>query len=537
MSARPSWRDLGAGVSVAGVLLPEAIAYAGIAGVPPAHALLAALLGLCIYPLLGSSRFAVVAPTSSAAAVFASTAAQGGAGMAYALVLLTGLMFLLAAGLRAGFLGAFISRPVLRGFSWALALTITVRQLPLWVQVHGEGGNVGALLLGLWRQQAHWHMPSLALGVGATLLWLVLHHGLQKRWPALPTSLLVLLMGVAASHGLGLAEHGVTLVGSVDLSLPHWQVPELDKQAWLRIAELAPALLLILFAESWGSVRSLAVQTGDAVSADRELWALGASNLASGLLQGLPVGAGFSAATASQSAGSVSKWAGLAAAAALALVLGLAPGGLALLPLPVLAGVMVGILSHALWPSTLIASLRKGGDAWLGVIAALGVLGFGVLFGMLLATALSMLMVLRRFARPMVSELGCLAGGHDFVDRRIHPEALAVPQVLVVRPEEPLFFANAEQALQSVERHARDAQARQVVLSLELTDELDSTSCEALGEHQRRLGQIGATLLLARLKDSPRETLQRYWAGQALTPPAAFWSVADAVQAAKAQLR
>ena len=126
---RPVLDDVFAGLTVAGVLLPEAVAYAAIANVPPAHALLAALVGLCLYPWFGSSRFAIVSPTSSAAAVFASAVALGGVPMGLALVMLTGVLFLLAWALRAEFLGAFVSRPVLRGFAWALALTITLRKV------------------------------------------------------------------------------------------------------------------------------------------------------------------------------------------------------------------------------------------------------------------------------------------------------------------------------------------------------------------------------------------------------------------------
>jgi SulP family sulfate permease len=516
------------------VLLPEAVAYAAIAGVAPMHALLAALIGLCIYPFLGTSRFAVVAPTSSAAAVFASAAALGGAPMGYALVGLTGLLFLLAAALKAGFLGAFISRPVLRGFAWALGLTIMVKQLPHITGLPIHMSQTGPLLWALLNQAAQWHLPSLALGLASLGLWLGLHHGL-RRWRFVPTSLLVLSLGVALSAALDLNAHGVAQVNAIDWQPLAWQLPDLSNERWLQAMQLAPALLLILFAESWGSVRSLALQSGHQVNANRELLALGVANLSCGLVQGLPVGAGFSAASANHAAGGRSKSAGVAAALALGLLLWLARPWLALLPLPVLAAVVIGILSHNFWPRTLLASLRLGGDAWLAWVAAAGVFVFGVLPGMLLAVALSLLLAIRRFAQPLVAELGRLPDTRDYLDRVRHPDALMQTGTLIMRPEEPLFFANAEQVFHVVRQHADTAQARVVVLSLEGCDELDSTAVEALAEFAASLERHGTALLLARVKDRPREALLRAGLSHAgVGGVALFWSVDDAAQAAAA---
>lgn len=523
-----------AGISVAGVLLPEAVAYAAIAGVAPMHALLAALIGLCIYPFLGTSRFAVVAPTSSAAAVFASAAALGGPPMGYALVDLTGLLFLVAAALKAGFLGAFISRPVLRGFAWALGLTIMLKQLPHLTGLPLHISQAGPLLWALLTQMAQWHVPSLTLGLGALALWLALHHGL-RRWRFVPTSLLVLGLGVALSATLNLGGQGIAQVNTIAWQPLAWQLPDLSNERWLQAMQLAPALLLILFAESWGSVRSLALQSSQHVNANRELLALGVANLSCGLVQGLPVGAGFSAAAANHAAGGRSKSAGVVAALALGLLLWLARPWLALLPLPVLAAVVVGILSHNFWPHALLSSLRLGGDAWLAWVAAGGVLIAGVLPGMLLAVALSLLLALRRFAQPLVTELGRLPDTRDYLDCVRHPDALTQAGTLIMRPEEPLFFANAEQVFHFVRLRAEAAQAHVVVLSLEVCDELDSTAVEALAELAASLKRHGIALLLARVKDRPREALQRAGLSHAGAGSVAlFWSVDDAAQAAAA---
>lgn len=529
--ARRYWGDFFAGISVAGVLLPEAVAYAAIAGVPAIHALLAALIGLCVYPFIGTSRFAIVAPTSSAAAVFAAGMNSGGTDMGYALVALTGAMFLLAGLLRAGFLGAFISRPVLRGFAWGLAVTIVLKQFPHIAGIHVAGTQALQVASALWREMAQAHLPSLQLGAAALALWLLMQHGLRRLVP-IPQSLLILALGVVASACYDLQASGVTLVGEIEWQALSLHVPDISTSHWLRAAEIAPALLLILFAESWGSVRSLALQQGDSVDANRELLAFGSANLLSALLQGLPVGAGFSAAAANYAAGGRSKWAGVVAAAALALLLWQARGWLALLPVPVLAAVVVGILSHNLWPRAVIRGLRLGGDAWLAVSAALAVLVFGVLFGMLLAVGLSLLLAIRRFAQPLVSELGNLPGTRDYLDSERHPEVVRRPGVLIMRPEEPLFFANAEQVFQVILQRVRQTRPHTVVLSLEASDDLDATAIEALAEFTAALQQAQGQLLLARVKDRPRAAIARGGLiARPDSPVAVYWSVDDAIQA------
>ena len=530
-AAKMPWGDLFAGLSVAGVLLPEAVAYAAIAGVPTMHALLAALVGLCIYPIFGTSRFAIVAPTSSAAAIFATALGTGGADMGYALVALTGSLFLAAGLLRAGFLGAYISRPVLRGFAWGLAVTIILKQLPHVAGVHVSGANAFQVAIGLWEESAHMHWLSLQLGAAALLLWLGLHHGL-RRVVFVPQSLIVLALGIAVSVWGDLGNQGVALVGQVEWQALTLHVPDISTEHWLRAAEVAPALLLILFAESWGSVRSLALQTGDSVDANREMLAFGFANLFSAVLQGLPVGAGFSAASANYAAGGRSKWTSIASAAALAGMLWQASAWLALLPVPVLAAVVVGILSHNIWPQAVIKGLRLGGDAWLAVSAAIGLLIFGVLFGMLLAVASSLVLAIRRFAQPLVTELGNLPGTRDYLDCERHREVVKTPGILIVRPEEPLFFANAEQVFKVIRQRASNTRPHTIVLSLEACDDLDATASEALAEFVAGLNQQGQQLALARVKDKAREALIR--AGLIAEQNgliSVYWSVDDAVEA------
>ena len=535
------WRDLAAGLCVAGLLLPEAVAYAGLARLPVAHGLTAVMVGLAIYALFGGSRFAIVAPTSStatlsAAAVLSLPAAAAGVDPAaylqalMALVLVAGAVLMLLAVARQGQLSAFVSRPVLRGFAFALAVSIVIRQLPDalgFALPAGAGGDpLRVLLFGATHVQA-WHAYSVAVALvaGAAVTGL-------KRWPQLPASMVVIVLAIIAARLLDLKSLGVEEVGAVQLPALRLGLPDLPLHDWLQISELAFGVVVLVFAESWGSMRSLALVHGDGLDANRELMVLGACNVASALLQGMPVGAGFSASSANASAGASSRWAGVFALAVIAVVLAVALPALHLLPRPVLAVAVISALWHALNPQPLLDVWRMQRDRLLVAGAVLAVLAFGVLYGMLIAIALSMLDAMRRFSQPVVHELGELGASRNFVVLGAHEGAAAVPGLLILRPEEPLFFASAERVVADVMarvQHRDDL--RTVVLSLEESSDLDSTAVECLLELDHRLRAMGKGLVLTRVKEPVRELLAR-WNPQGVgAEERMYWSVADAAHA------
>lgn len=527
-------RDLLAGLSVAGLILPEGVAYAGIAGIAPAHALAAAIFGGLAYAMLGKSRFAIVAPTSSSAAILAAALASFGAGatdraaLAVLVVLMTGAILLAGWALRLGNLSAFVSRPVLRGFAFGLALTIVIRQLPHLLGLPAPGP--GNALMQLWDMV--WRLPqfnpaSAALGLGALAALLGL-----RRWRAVPASLLVLAGAIALALALPLQQLGVALVGTIPLVLAPPQLPALDFASWSRAAQLAAPIALMVFAESWGSIRSLAMRHGDSVSAGRELAALGGANLVSALVQGLPVGAGFSASSAAEASGAQSRMTSATAAIAVLLLALLAGGMIAHMPEPVLAAVVIAALSHALSPQPFGMLARLGRDQWIAGGAVLGVLLLGVLNGMLAAVTLSLIALLRNFARPKVSTLGRIgADGRDYVDAESHPEAVRDAAIGIYRPNVPLFFANAEAALGEVARRAADDGAQVVIVSLEESSDIDSTAAEALGEFVAGQNKAGRPVIFARLHDAARMVLAR--AGLAEDAAEGTFSVADAVVVAR----
>ena len=522
-------RDLIAGLCVAGLLLPEAVAYAGIAGLPPQRAIFAAVAGCLCYALLGRSRFAILSSTSSSAAILAAMlaayppdAAERGM-LTTIIVLMAGTVFLLAAIARVGGLTGFISHPVLRGFAFGIAVTIIVRQLPVLAGVSVSGSGLPDILRAL--AASPWNMASLASG-GVSLVGLLL----LRRFPALPGALLVLAGGIMAARLFDLPGRGVAVVGVIDMRLTAPSFPDLDVGHYSRLAQFVAPLVVILFAESWGTIRSLALRHGEPVVANRELLALGVANVASGLLQGMPVGAGFSAGSASEAAGAATRAVSLVAAIGLALLIAFAAPWIAHLPQPVLAAVVVAALLHALDPRPLARLWRLDRDQYVAAGAALGVLAFGVLNGMLLAILLSLAALLQRLATPAVAELGRLGESHDYVDIARHADARSPPGIALWRPATPLFFANAERVLALVETRARtQPDIRAVILSLEESSDLDSTALDALIEFARAMEAAGIHVRLARLHDRARDLLQA--AGAVELAANGSYSVDDAVRA------
>jgi SulP family sulfate permease len=502
--------DLLTGLAIAGLVLPESVAYAGIAGVPPLCGLLGAIAGLAVYALFGSSRFAIVAATSSSAAVLAAAlhSINGASGaraleLSAGMVLMTGVLFMLCSLLRLGRMAQYIARSVVRGFTLGVALVIIVRQLAKMFGLHATQRAFGPLLLELLQRHAEWQRPSVMIGIAALAVLVVL-----LRWPRVPSTLVVLVLSVAAMTMLGEGSAGVALVGNIDLAAVRLRFPALDIGEWKQSVELAVALLLILFAESYGAVRSCALRHGDAIEVNRELLALGAANVAAGLLQGVPVGAGYSATYTNESLGARSKLAGLVAALGVGAALLFLRPWVARIPEPVLAAIVIFAMRHAASFKPLRPYLVWKRDRLVTGVAIAAVLVFGVLDGLLVAVAVSLGSLIRRLSEPHLSVLGRLDGGHDFVSVRAHPDAVAVAGILILRPEEPLFFANVEAVLDSAVAHLAAARGvHTLVLSLEEAPDLDGTAIEALGQFAEQVQRNACTLLLARLKDPVVEVL------------------------------
>lgn len=525
--------DLIAGLSLAGLLLPEAVAYSGLADLPARAGIVAMLAGLIVYALAGSSRFAIVSATSSSATVLlAATTGLGGtdpvarAALAAGLVMLAGAVLVIAGAAGLGGISNFIAKPVLRGFAFGLAATIVVRQVAKIVEVHPAHGDLlrfGWDLAAAWRS---WNLSGLWMAAGSLVVLRLL-----GRWRMVPGALLVIAAGIGLDVAGVTAAHGVPVVGAIDLELLAPSVPDLSSERWLRLGELAVAMVFILYAESYGSIQTFALRHGDRTSPNRDLIAIGLCNLASGLFQGLPAGAGYSGTSANESAGAQSRMAGLLAAAMVLLVLWALLPWIERTPEPMLAAVVIHAVSHTLDVSVFRPYFQWRRDRTVVLAAILAVLLLGVLDGLLVAVAISLAFMLRNMSMPRVAWLGCLRGGHDYVDVDRHPDATSPADVVIARPESPVFFANADRVFALIRsRLEAHPQASTVIVSLEESPDLDGTSLEALRDFARFVKQRHGTLILARVKDDLRDVL-RLAALPELAPESfAAWSVDDAMR-------
>ena len=533
MGRSANFANIVAGLAVAGLILPESIAYGSIAGLPPVHALAAALAGLSVYAIAGKCRVAIVTPTSASATVLAAalTNIGGSAGdrlaLTLALVGCVGLLFILAGLLRLGFIAAFVSRPVLHGFAFGLAASIVLKQLFSVTGVQTTARLLTGQLIEVLEGVARWNLAALSMAGGALGIMLAL-----RRWRYIPAAFVMLTLTVAVSFIVDFNRMGVPTIGKIVLDFGLPTLPRFDGPRWLSVASGSFPLALILFVEAWGTSRTLALRHGDTLDPNRELLALGLANIAAATAGGQPVGAGFSASSANDSAGANSRLAGAVAAEALAVLLLVALPMIARVPSAVLSAIVIAALTHALDPAPLLRLWRLGRDQWIALAAASGVLAFGPLYGMLIAVSLSVLALAHRLAEHKIDRLGQLDGSEDYVDLARHPSAKIDRAILVVRPQEPLFFGNAEAIMNEIERATSNA-TRVVVLSLEESYDLDSSAIDVLGETATRLQARGQHLIFGRLKDPVRELLEK--AGEPLASLAIQGqrSVAEAVKAAR----
>lgn len=530
------WQDIAAGLSIAGLLLPEAVAYSGIANLPPQAGVIGLLAGLLCYGLFGTSRFAIVSVTSSSAAVLAAATASLAAGdpahrliLATGLVLLTGVGFLVAAIARIGGITQFIARPVLQGFAFGLALVIITKQLAAITGIHLHHADMTRALIELLSRVGEWHSASLALGLASLVLLFLL-----GRSTRVPGALVVIVLGVAAGKWLDLAQYGVELVGPITLDLATPEMPYLSQIEWLRLAELAVALVLVLYAETYGAIRTFATQHGDTPSPNRDLLALGAANLLSGLFHGMPVGAGYSATSANEAAGAMSRLAGWVAAVAVFTIVATLLPSLALTPHPVLAAIVIRAVSHTLTFATFRPYFQWKRDRVVVISSVLAVVILGVLDGLLAAIGISMLLMLRQLSKSTVVVLGRLGTGHDYVNLALRPDSLAVPGILILRPEEALFFANAERVVTQAQQHITDTAVvlDTVIVSLEESPDLDSSSLQALHDFATFVARQNHQLIFARLKRPVNDALARLLTHNPPMPYLTELSVDDAVAAA-----
>ncbi|WP_129787181.1 SulP family inorganic anion transporter [Promicromonospora panici] len=537
--------DIVAGLAVWAVLVPESLAYATIAGVPPVVGLYAAVPALALYAIAGTSRQLVVSPMSATAAlsagIVASVAGADGDPVALttALALATGIVAILAGLLRLGFLAAFISEPVLKGFIIGLALTIMIGQVPDLIGVEGGHGSFFEKTWALLGQLGDIDPLTITVGL-ASLAALVL---VRRTMPFLPGSLVVVLLAIGATILLGLGDRGLAVVGHIDAGLPQVGVPDVTAPQFAELLGGAVGLMLIGFAEGLGAAKTYAARWGYGVDPNRELIGLGVSNLGSGFLSGMVVNGSLSKTAVNASAGARSEISALTAAALTVLTLLFLTGVFDQLPLATLAAVVVAAVVELIDVRALrrLWHVRTGrlahvyqvtarADFMAAGAALLGVLIFDTLPGLVIGIAVSLILLLARTSRPRITVLAPVGDepGRPWVDAERNPGYQAVPGVLAVRVEGPLMFANAEYVRAGVRELAEHAPGlRLVVLDGRATPSIDVTAAAMLVQLRSDLQRDGSDLALAEGIGQVRDVLARV--GAQGEPPL-FTTLDDAVQ-------
>ena len=540
-SYRVSWlrRDAVAGLVLCTLLVPQGMAYAQLAGLPAITGLYTTILCLVGYAAFGPSRILVLGPDSSLGPMIAATilpilGAHGSPERAIALAsmlaLIVGALMIVAGAAKLGFVADLLSKPTQIGYMNGLALTILIGQLPklfgFSVSANGLIDETRAFVNGLTAG----HTVGAAVGVGLVSLALILVLG---RWlPRLPGVLVAVVVAIVLSAGLDLADHGVSLVGTLPQGLPPLTLPSPVSDLPLLVAG-AIGIAVVALADTISTASAFAARTGQDVDGNGEMIGIGVANVAAGLFQGFPVSTSGSRTAVAEQAGAKTQVTGLVGAAAIVLMLVLVPGLLRNLPQPALAAVVIAAsLSLADLAGTVRLWHQRRVEFLLSVTAFLGVALLGVLEGIAVAVALSILNVFRRAWWPYQTTLGRVPGLPGYHDREMHEAVEELPGLAICRFDAPLFFANARTFRDQIRRLAA-AQPRPawIVVAAEPITDVDTTAADMLVDLDNDLNEAGTSLVFAELKDPVRAKLERYELIGPLDPDHFFPTIEAAVDA------
>jgi SulP family sulfate permease len=511
-----SWlgHDVVAGVTLAAYAIPVSLAYATLAGLPPQYGIYCYLVAGPAYALLGSSRQLAIGPTSAISMLVGTTLVGMAEGDPQRWVAIAGLaalvfasMSLLAWALKLSSLVNFISETILLGFKAGAALTIALTQLPKLFGVPGGGEQFFERLWILATQLGDANWAVLAFGLFAIGLLIA---G-EKLFPGRPVALFVVAASIVALSVTPLASMGFKLVGVLPAGLPDLVLPSLRPREVDGIFPLALACFLLAYIEGVSAARALAQEHGYEIDARQELLALGVANLASAIGQGYPVAGGLSQSTVNDRAGARTPLALVFASITIALGLVFLTASLANLPNVVLAAiVLVAVKGLINIPELYRVWKVSRMEFWIAMAAFAGVLLLGILKGVLLAAIVSMLLLIRRVARPRVARLGRIPGTNRFSDRERNPDNEAVPGVLIVRVESSLLYFNVDHVRDCARRLIAEAgkDLHLAIWDLSSSPYVDIAGARMLGEVQRELAARGAKLQLVEARADVRDLLR-----------------------------
>lgn len=538
------WPDVRAGIVVTALLIPAGMGYAVASGLPPQSGLYATIVPLLAYAVFGPSRVLVLGPDSALAPIIAASIlplALGSEARAVALAGLLGIMvgvFLLVGGLlRLGFVTDLLSKPIRVGYLNAVALIVIISQVPKLLGFSIDAVAPAQDVLGIIREIARGEVLPLvaAFGVGSLAVIFVM------RWlrSPVPGVLVVVVVATAITAILGLSG-SLPVVGALPQGLPS---PMLGGLEWADVWSLllpAAGIALVAFTDTAVLSRALSARRGESVDGSQEMSGIGLANIAGGLLGGFPVSASSSRTPVAEQAGSRTQLTGVVGAALLIAFILLAPGVTAFLPAATLAAVVIAAAASLIDVRGFRRLVRMDRiDAALSLAAFAGVLVFGVLEGIVVTIALSMLAFVQHSWRPYKAELGRVSGLRGYHDLSRYPEGERLPGIVIVRFDAPLFFANGAIFDDYVRSRVRAAGPgiTAVILAAEPITDIDTTAMDELVDLDDYLAKHGIRLILAEMKDPVVDVLRRYGLTERFTPDRFASTVGAAVDELTGTLR
>jgi high affinity sulfate transporter 1 len=541
-SYRREWlaRDFVAGIVLSTLLVPQGMAYAELAGLPPITGLYTSILCLAGYAVFGPSRILVLGPDSSLGPMIAATilplaGADGDPERAIALAsmlaIIVGAIMTIGAVAKLGFIADLISKPTMIGYMNGLALTILVGQLPKLFGFKVDADSFLDELTGFVKGLADGKANAAAAAVGIAGIALIL---VLQRWlPKVPAVLIMVVLAIAATSVFSLADHGVSLVGVLPKGFPPLTIPH------VRLADMGPlfagalGIVVVSLADTISTASAFAARTGQEIDGNGEMIGIGAANLAAGLFQGFPVSTSGSRTAVAERSGAKTQLTGVTGAAVIIVMIVFVPGLFRNLPNPALAAVVItASLSLADIPGTVRLWRQRKAECLLSIAAFLGVALLGVLPGIAIAVGLSILNVFRRAWWPYDTELGRVAGLDGYHDVHIHPDAQHLPGLVIYRFDGPLFFANATTFRDEIRRMARaDPPPKWILIAAEPVTDVDTTAADMLEELDETLNAQGTSLVFAELKDPVRRKIERYGLTRTIDPRHFYPTIESALAA------
>ncbi|HEY7343303.1 MAG TPA: sulfate permease [Ktedonobacterales bacterium] len=544
-SYKRSWlrSDIVAGIVLSTLLVPQGMAYAELAGLPVITGLYTTVLCLLGYAVFGPSRILVLGPDSSLGPMIAATILpivgsngnpEEAVALASLLALLVGGVMVIAGIAKLGFVADLLSRPTRIGYMNGLALTIFIGQLP---KLFGFSVDANGLI-----REAVAFVQGLAAGkavVAAVLIGLVslgLVLALDRWLPRVPGVLVAVIVAIAATALLNLGDHGVELVGPLPQGFPPLTLPRAVTDLPLLVGG-ALGISLVALTDTISTASAFAARSGQEVNGNGEMVGIGAANIAAGFFQGFPVSTSGSRTAVAEHAGAKSQVAGVVGAAVIVLMLLFVPGLLRNLPQPTLAAVVIAAsISLADIPGLVRLWRQRPTEFFLAIAAFLGVALLGVLQGIALAVALSILNVFRRAWWPYQTTLGRVPGMPGVHDRQQHLDAEVLPGLVIFRFDAPLFFANTRAFRDHIRYFAAtELNLRWILIAAASITDVDTTAADMLAALDEEINADNISLVFAELKDPVREKLQRYELIGHLDPAHFFPTLDAAISAFREQ--